>query len=48
MDPRVRRGVCNAEVVYGQSTSVVQAKVRYPTLLILHSDREGDQFGAIA
>ena len=44
----MRRGVCKAEGVPGQSTSVVQAKTRYPTLPIIRSYREGDQFGFAA
>jgi len=44
----VRKGVCKAEGVLGQSTGVVQAKVRYPASPILRSHREGDQFGHIA
>jgi len=48
MDPGVQRGVRKAEGVLGQSTSVVQAKVRYPAPPILRGHREGDQFGPIA
>ena len=48
MDPGMRRGICKAEGVPCQSTSVVQAKVRYPTPPILCSYRKGDQFGSNA
>ena len=48
MDPGVRKGVCKAEGVSGQSTSVLQARVRCSTPSILRSQREGDQFGPIA
>ena len=47
VDPGVRRGVCEAEGVLGQSTSIVQTKARYPTLPILRGHGEGDQFGPI-
>jgi len=48
MDPGVRRGICKAEGVLAQSTSVVQARARYPAPPILRDHREGDQFGPIA
>ena len=47
MDPGVRKGICKAERLPGQSTSVVQARVRYPAPPILHDYRESDQLSPI-
>ena len=48
MDPRVWRGVCEAEGVPGQPTSFMQARVGYPTTPVLRGHEEGDQLGSIA